>query len=151
MLRFSDIVQGRYSAFEPKLSHFFITLLAFVATVYVAAEYRYQLPWYAALLLVLAVAVTSIGLVVSFSSLRHTGMIYVQSLLLSYLVARLFAGDWITMLISGVVTYIVVSVFIQKVCVRYLKLRNVWETTTGILALSVVYPYTVRVVQQLIF
>lgn len=150
MLRFSDIVQGRYSAFEPKFSHFFITLLAFVATVYVAAEYRYQLPWYAALLLVLAVAVTAVGLVISFSSLRHSGMIYVQSLLLSYLVARL-AGDWMAMLITGVVTYIVVSFFTRKVCSRYLKLRNLWETTTGILALSVVYPYAVRTVGLLIF
>lgn len=150
MLRFSDIVQGRYSAFEPKFSHFFITFLAFVASVYVAAEYRYQLPGYAALLLVLAVTVTAVGLVVSFSSLRHTGMVYVQSLLLSYLVARL-AGDWMAMLIAGVMTYIVVSLFIKKVCARYLKLRNVWETTTGILALSMVYPYAFRAVRQLIF
>lgn len=150
MLRFTDIIQGRHSAFEPKFSHFVITLIVFVAAYYVAAEFRYQLPGYAALLLLLTLVIASIGLVISFGSLRHSKMSVVQGLVLGCLAAQT-ADDWTMGLAYGVGTFIVVYFIIKKLCARFLKLRNIWETTTGIMAFCVIYPFTVRIVGKLIF
>jgi hypothetical protein len=147
MLRFTDIIQGRHSAFEPKFSHFVITLIVFVAAFYVVKEYRYLLPWYGALPLLLCSVVSSIGLVISFGSLRHPKMIVVQALVFAY-VATQFHADLATKAAYGVGTFLVVYFIIRKLCARYLKLRNIWETTTGIIALFVIYPYTMAVLMR---
>lgn len=147
MLRFTDIIHGRHSAFEPKFSHFVITLIVFVATFYLVAEFRYQLPGYLALLLLLCSVVSSIGLVVSFGSLRHSKMIVVQALIFAYLATQ-YHADLATKAAYAVGTFLVVYFIIRKLCARFLKLRNIWETTTGIIALFAVYPYTMIVVTR---
>lgn len=150
MLRFTDIMQGRHSALEPRFSHFVMTLMVFVAACYVANEFGYRLPWYVALLLVLATVISSVGLVISFSSLRHSKMIVVQGLVFAYVAAQ-FGHDWVMSLAYGAGAFIAVYFVVKTLCGRFLKLRNVWETATGIVAFCMLYPYTVMIVKRLIY
>lgn len=150
MLRFTDIIQGRHSTFEPKLSHAIVTLIVFLATHYLVNEFRYSLPWYAAILLLITAVVSAIGLVVSFGSVRHPKMFMIQALALGY-IASLFAHDWTMQIAYGAGTFVVVCFIVPRLCRRYLKLRNIWETSAGILAFCVLYPHTLHLISRLIY
>ena len=150
MLRFTDIVQGRHSVFEPKLSHFVATLIVFIGTYYIAEEYRYVLPWYGTIVLLVALLVSSLGLVVSFGSLRHSKMIVVQGLAFGFIAAQ-FSYDWTMKIAYGAGTCVAICVIVPRLCTRFLKLRNIWETSTGILAFCALYPYSMAVVYRLLY
>ena len=150
MLRLSDIMQGRHSIFEPRFSHFVVTLVVFVVTYYIANEYRYALPWYVAIGLLVTILASSIGLVVSFGSLRHSKMIVVQGLAFGF-IATQFSSDWTIKIAYGAGTCVAICVIVPRLCTRFLKLRNIWETSTGIMAFCAVYPYFITVVYRLLY
>lgn len=149
MLRFNDIVSGRHNAFEPKFSHFIITLIIFMAIYFTAFEYRHALPWYLVLPLLIGCVISSIGLVVSFGSLRHSKMVVVQAIVFGFIAWKI-PYEMMMKLIYGVGAFAAVYFFIKSLCLRYLKLRNIWETCTGIVAFCVLYPYTIRTLENLL-
>lgn len=150
MIRFTEIIAGRYSRFEPTFAHFLITAIVFGVAYFVAMEYNsYRLHWAMILLLVPALFISSIGLVVGFGSIRYPKMIMLQGLVIAYLAAQI-PHEFFMKAVFAVVTVLLVYLVASKLCLRFLKLRNIWETCTGIIAFSVLYPYTVNAIARLL-
>lgn len=151
MIRFTDITAGRYSRFEPTFSHFVITAIVFAVAYFVSTDYRLaHASFLVPLVLVPVLFISSIGLVIGFGSIRYPKMIMVQALVIAFLIAQV-PRDFATKAMLAITSLVFVYFFASKLCLRFLKLRNIWETCTGITAFAVIYPYTYRSIAHVLF